>query len=116
MKIIESELVTFFDCDDTILMEAKRGDSGAMMYVDVAGNTCYGIPHKAHIDQVKKHKARGYTVIVWSGNGYKHAKIVVELLGLENHVDYVMSKSIKYWDDLEDANQILTNRVYLNNK
>lgn len=116
MKIIENELVTFFDIDNTLVMETDVLDPLALKYLDVAGNICYGRPHLVHIDQLKKHKARGYTNILWSGNGYKHVEIIIKLLGIEEYVDIAMSKPVKYWDDLEDANNILNNRVYLKEK
>lgn len=114
-NIIESELVVMFDTDDTLIMEhAKDPD---LTYTDVlTGVEKHCKVHKVHVEQVKKHKARGYFVIVWSGNGYKHAEQIVKALKLEDHVDLIMSKPIKHWDDLADANQILTSRVYLEDK
>ncbi len=114
MKTINNELVTFFDVDETILMDAPK--DGDVHYFDVAGQPKRGKAHKVHIDQLIKHKARGFTVIVWSGNGHQHAHNVVKALGIEDHVDYCMSKPVKYWDDLTDANNILTSRVYLEDK
>lgn len=115
MKTIPSELVVFFDIDDTLVMEhAKDPD---LTYIDVlTGTEKHGKVHKVHVEQVIKHKARGYYVIAWSGNGYRHAEQIVKALGLEDHVDMCMSKCIKYWDDLTDANDILKARVYLEDK
>ena len=116
MKTINNELITFFDVDSTIIFDTNEATIDTVTYLDVTGRAFLAKPHKVHIDQMRKHKARGYTVIVWSGNGYQHAENVVKALGLENYVDYCMSKAVKYWDDLEDANQILTSRVYLEDK
>lgn len=113
MKIIENELVCFWDMDETLAMDDVNG---CVEYIDVAGNKHRCRPHRIHIDQIKKHKARGYTNIVWSGNGHRHAEILIKALGIEEYVDICMSKGTKHWDDLEDANNILTNRVYLKEK
>lgn len=113
--IILSELVVMFDVDNTLIMEhAKDPD---LTYTDVlTGKENHCKIHKVHVEQVIKHKARGYFVIVWSGNGYKHAEQIVKALGLTDHVDMIMSKPIKHWDDLENANDILKARVYLEDK
>jgi len=113
IKKIESELICMWDVDDTLIMSDINGE---ISYLDVAGTMHRGRAHIVHVDQLKKHKARGYTNIVWSGNGYQHAEIIVKALNIENYVDFVMSKPVKYWDDLTDANNILTSRVYLNEK
>lgn len=114
-SIIRSENVVFWDVDDTLLMEHSKDPD--LSYIDVlTGREKHGKIHKAHVEQLIKHKARGFYNIVWSGNGYKHAEQIVKALGLETHVDLIMSKSIKYWDDLTDANDILKARVYLEDK
>jgi hypothetical protein len=58
------------------------------------------LPHRLHIEQLRKHKMRGHTVIVWSAGGYDWAAAVVKTLGLENIVDLVISKPIWVYDDL----------------
>ena len=113
--IISSENVVFWDVDDTLLMEHSKDPD--LTYTDVlTGKDKHGRIHKAHVEQLIKHKARGFFNIVWSGNGYKHARQVIQALGIEQHVDIVMSKPVKYWDDLTDANDILKARVYLEDK
>ncbi len=115
MKTIPSELIVFYDCDDTLVMEHSKDPD--LTYIDVlTGKEKHGKIHKAHVEQVIKHKARGFYNIVWSGNGYKHAEQIVKALGLEEYVDICMSKPCKYWDDLTDANDILKARVYLEDK
>lgn len=114
-SIIQSEMVVFVDVDDTIVMEHSKDPD--LKYTDVlTGKEKLGKIHKAHVEQIIKHKARGFFVIVWSGNGYKHAEQIVNALGIQEHVDLIMSKPVKYFDDLTDANQILTSRVYLDDK
>jgi hydroxymethylpyrimidine pyrophosphatase-like HAD family hydrolase len=115
MKTIHSELVTFFDIDDTLVMENPKVPD--MEYIDVlTGSVKYGKKHKAHIEQLIKHKNRGFYIVVWSGNGYKHAEQIVKALGIEEYVDLCMSKPVKHWDDLKDANDILKACVYLEDK
>ncbi len=115
VKTIENELITFFDVDNTLVMEHSKDPD--LEYTDVlTGKKKHGKIHKAHVEQLIKHKNRGYYVIVWSGNGYKHAEQIVKALGIEKYVDICMSKSIKHWDDLKDANDILKACVYLEDK
>lgn len=114
-SIIASELVVMFDIDDTVVMEHSKDPD--LTYIDVlTGKEKHGKIHKAHVEQIIKHKARGYYVVAWSGNGYKHVEQIIKALGIEAHVDLIMSKPIKHFDDLTDANDILKARVYLEDK
>jgi hypothetical protein len=60
----------------------------------------YLIPHIKHIEQLKAHKLRQHTVIVWSAGGWQWAKCAVEALGLTEFVDVVMEKPMWCYDDL----------------
>lgn len=114
-NIIYSELVVMFDIDDTVVMEHSKDPD--LTYTDVlTGKEKHGKIHKAHVEQIIKHKARGYYVVAWSGNGYRHVEQIIKALGIEAHVDLIMSKPIKHFDDLKDANDILKARVYLEDK
>lgn len=115
MQIIKSEMVVFWDVDCTLVMEHSKDPD--LTYIDVlTGKEKHGKIHKAHVEQLIKHKARGFYNIVWSGNGHAHAEQIVKALGLERYVDICMSKCVKHWDDLKDANDILKARVYLDDK
>ena len=117
MKLIESEDVVMYDCDDTLVLWFTECDPSEKIQI-----TCpYGRsetwlkPHKRHIELLKKHKERGMTVIVWSAAGYKWANAVVKALNLEEYVDFCMTKPNKYVDDLQ-ANEILGVRIFLEDK
>lgn len=58
------------------------------------------VPHKKHIEQIKKHKMRGHLVVVWSAGGASWAASVAKTLGLENYVDLTISKPNWVYDDL----------------
>jgi len=57
------------------------------------------IPLYGNIEQLKEHKRRGHTVIVWSAGGWKWAENAVKMLGLEDYVDLVMEKPKSVYDD-----------------
>lgn len=80
--------------------------------VEINGNM-FNI-HKAHIDQLKKHKARNHQVEVWSAGGADWAKSVIKALQLEEFVDIVGPKPSWCYDDLP-ANEFI-NVVYLEDK
>ena len=89
METINNERVVFFDVDGTLL--------------DVNANRELYNKYKYNIDQVKRHKERGFFVVIWSANGYDHAFWAVERLGLTDYVDQIMTKPNSYFDD-KDAN------------
>jgi len=57
-------------------------------------------PHKKHVEQLKLHKMRGHTIIVWSAGGWEWAEVVVRALKLEKFVDLVIEKPTWVYDDL----------------
>lgn len=116
---INNDLLVVCDVDDTLIMHSYPDEfkDEAIQVPDCydPNNAYTVVPHKLHIKVLKDFKARGYHVIVWSAAGAKHAKTIVDALGLQDHVNTVMSKPIKYMDDLE-AHQILGARIYLKDK
>jgi predicted Zn-dependent protease len=52
-----------------------------------------------NIEQLKEHKRRGHTVIVWSAGGWRWAETAVRMLGLEDYVDIAMEKPASIYDD-----------------
>lgn len=119
MKILESEMIVMTDIDDTLVMWDRsfhQPGENKVRFVDPYDlSVNYLTPHQKHIDLIKKYKGRGMTVIAWSAGGYAWAKSVIETLELQEYIDLVMSKPIKYIDDL-NADEILGSRVYLENK
>ena len=68
-----------------------------------------------HVDLLKKHKARGKSIVVWSAGGYEWALAVVKALELETFVNLVMAKPTAYVDDLP-CQEFMNNRVYVSTK
>lgn len=116
MKVIENDLIVYFDVDDTLVMwkdPIYKPQPGAIEIVDKTdGTRVFLTPHHKHIELLKKYKARGYEVKVWSGGGWAWAESVIRTLGLTEFVDEVSSKPIKYVDDLP-CQEWMPNRIYL---
>lgn len=115
MQVIKNEMVTMWDCDDTLVMWGDKENPNAMHFVDPHDGTKHLlVPHKKHVKLLKDFKARGYVVVLWSGGGWQWAETVAKTLGIEDYVDFVMTKPSKYIDDLQ-AVEILGSRIYLKN-
>ncbi len=71
------------------------------------------MPHLQHVKLLKAYKTQGYTVIVWSAQGYEWAQAAVNALNLNNIVDFKMSKPLKYVDDLKGPEGVIGSRVYI---
>lgn len=120
MLVAPSEQTIFFDVDDTLIMWddlCRKGPDERGERIKVVcphdGMVTYHRPHHRHIGFLKKQKAKGYTVVVWSFSGTGWAAEVVRSLGLEDYVDFVTSKPTKWVDDLKDPNLALGTHVYL---
>ena len=101
MKVIDNEKVIVCDVDDTLVMWNHPTSDNAIIITDPSdGQECRVVPHQFHIDLLKKHVGRGYTIVVWSQGGFMWAEAVVKELGIDVYVDFVMTKPIKYVDDL----------------
>lgn len=114
MQIIRSEYITFWDVDETLVMHDIKGSPYCIAVDDTLNpdKRIRVIPNSNMIRLLKEEKHRGATVLVWSKGGYEWATNVIKALKLEEHVDYVLSKPIAYFDDKE-INQWLTYRVYI---
>lgn len=124
MIVIPCTQPVYFDVDDTLLMWDKPSpddprviavkcpnsryarainDMGVEtdeLVIEQGDWTEYLIPHMVHVAQLKAHKSRGNTVIVWSAGGWLWAKTAVEALGLTEYVDLVIEKPTWCYDDL----------------
>lgn len=115
MKTINSEQTVFYDVDDTLVMWGQEDYDIEINDAYSPGNKLCLKKHKKHIKLLIDHHARGFTNIVWSAGGFAHAEAVVKALQLEPYVHLIMSKPIKFFDDLP-AQEVLVNRIYLEDK
>lgn len=115
MIVLPCNQTVFCDVDDTLVMWSATQEQLDAHGVSITCPGSYAIidgelvqspswtekllPHFAHIEQLKKHKARGHTIIVWSAGGWDWAKVAVQALGLEQYVDLVISKPTWSYDD-----------------
>lgn len=116
-QLIGNDMLVVIDCDDTLVIwndnEYWVNSSDKVELVDPYDKSViYLYPHLQHINLIKKYKVQGYTVVVWSAAGCLWAKEVVDKLQINDCVDFIMSKPIKYVDDL-NASGILGSRVYI---
>lgn len=118
MVVIPCKQIVFFDVDDTLVawdatpeQLEERGIEiicpGSLVSVDEDGTQGFApewkqliLPHRKHIEQLKKHKMRNHTVVVWSAGGWDWAHAAVKALKLEKFVDLVISKPTWTYDDL----------------
>lgn len=100
MKVIKSDRVLAVDVDDTLIAWESVKDDDDSIEIE-----CDGIKHTyrvlwENVRQLKKHKARGHAVIVWSNGGYKWAEAVVNALEVGHLVDAILCKPAWVLDDL----------------
>lgn len=101
MHFINNDQTVFFDVDETLVKwESERSIEEAIFISDGSDINAYVWPHHKHIEQLKKHHARGHAIIVWSAGGSKWAEAVVHSLGLEHFVNLVVRKPNWFYDDL----------------
>jgi phosphoserine phosphatase len=142
MKVLPCKQPTYFDVDDTLVMWSRPAaddpdaieiacptsrterfllemtDDGTLEpdtpteTVSVGSWTERLKPHKKHIEQLKLHKLRGHTIIVWSAGGWEWAEAVVRALKLEQYVDLVIEKPMWFYDDLM-PNEFMGKRYYM---
>ena len=114
MIVLSSNQPTFMDVDDTLIKwsptfeeECEFGVPFAFDYGDGKG-IIKGIvvPHRVHVQQLKKHALRGHTVFLWSAGGELWCSAVAKALGLEEYVSYCMAKPTWAYDD-KQANDFI---------
>lgn len=131
MIVLKSDNSVHCDVDDTIAMWNPTPEQSEKYGIEI---TCPGglyqndrgeikmgpswtqriVPHFTHVEQLKKHKARGHFVCVWSAGGWEWAQAAVKALGLEQYVDLVISKPRWTYDDLQ-AEQFMPKSQYMEN-
>ncbi len=115
MRVVEIESTIFVDVDDTLVMwgvKAKKGEKLIAVTNPHDGKQDYLAPHLGHIKVLKDRKARGSFIVVWSAGGYAWATSVVKALGIQDHVDLVMTKPHMYIDD-KKASEFMTEHLYI---
>jgi hypothetical protein len=114
MIVFKTDQMVTYDCDDTLVMWGLDDKSKNIQIEDpyIKGLSNFVTPHERHIEMMKKHKARGFTVVVWSADGVEWAEAVVKALKLEEYVDAVFGKPSMYVDDLH-CELWMGNRVYI---
>lgn len=99
----------YFDVDDTLIMWISNPPEEIIDQVELIKDSSPAfpnyvvavIPHKYHIEQLKKNKQKGNMIVVWSQGGSDWAETVVRHLKLEEYVDIIVNKPHEYYDDLE---------------
>lgn len=118
LKIVPSRSI-FVDVDDTILRWEKPGQSFKhhpdRVEMTMFGTTRYFLPMLGNIAKLKSFYERGYEVVVWSLSSKEWAEEAVKNLGLENYVDFCVSKPDFFLDDKEVTHYMLPEkRIYIN--
>ncbi len=108
---LDAEMTVHYDCDDTLIMHTNPHENGSFKWMKwnndsiiindpYDGSPIRVKPHFKHIAILKRHKAQGNAIVVWSAGGAKWAKAVRDALGLTDIVDLTMAKPGKICDDL----------------
>lgn len=116
MITIKSNNILWVDVDETLVFwGAPEHPTDEVIkvadpYLD--GERISLVKHTRNIDLLKRNKAQGRYIVVWSAGGTLHAEAVVKALKLESYVDLVISKPFQYVDDI-DMKDWGCKRVYL---
>lgn len=103
------------DVDDTLIMwSIPEGYTGPLVETNLDGFKDKGIPNFHAIANLKKMKARGYAIVVWSAGGSEWAESVVKALHLEKYVNVVMPKIDFHLDDVSDPVDKIGKWQYIN--
>lgn len=119
-RLLGSEDVICVDVDDTLIMwyiddVADKKDLITIEDPYIPGHYETLAVHHRHVSLVKRLKAQGNAIVVWSYGGEKWAQTIVEALGLSEHVDFIMPKPAEYVDDTPMA-EWQPKRIYLHKK
>lgn len=117
MKVLNRNDITVFDVDQTLVMYKNYRSAGPnKIAFDYGDETIYLTPHKFHVMFLKHCYKRGDYVIVWSKNSAMWAEQVIKKLKLQKYVHMIMSKPTRHVDDKENINEIVGDRIYLNDE
>lgn len=93
---LEDKPTVYYDVDDTLVLWGTVDN--CVKIVDGEW-THYLAPHEKHIEILKK-DSKNCNVIVWSQAGSDWAEAVITALNLEEYVNAVVPKPIRFYDDL----------------
>lgn len=105
MQSIKGENNIFFDIDGTLVLYNKEGKTVKLNYY---GETRELVPHGGHISFMKALKERGFTIFLFSNNGWRWCEEVAKKLEIEDVVDFCMTKPQKVVDDEKVENYLKT--------
>ena len=116
MIVFNDNLTAYFDTDETLVTLTYYAGEEVPQEDDVViewyGSPVKISPRQEYIDALKAHYNEGHTVIVWSGEGTKHAELVIKKLGLESYVTLIAKKPSVIYDD-ESPESFMSNRIYV---
>ena len=110
MFVLESELVVYFDVDETLISFDERYKNLPKKKIGPEGSRLDGYINEKLIAKIKEHRARNHAIVVWSAGGYQWALDVVTALKIEDHVDAVMAKPRWFYDD-QPSNVFMDDKV-----
>lgn len=117
-KVAPTDFSANIDVDDTLILWEEGfelpGDDKIQITCPYDGKVTYHRVHQRHVDFIKKLKARGYTIVIWSSAGARWAEAAVNALGISEYVDWIQTKPVKVLDDLSDPREIIGDPFYLN--
>lgn len=133
MIVVPGDKICYCDVDSTLIeWQSTEEDKekygiefhcpGSLTY-DKYGNISYEgawteklVPNWPQIEQLKKHRLRQHTVLVWSAGGCAWAESAIRTLGLEQYVDVVISKPSWVYDDLPASEFMPKSRLITKDK
>lgn len=119
--VVNSNLVTCFDVDDTLIYWDYKKSTIKMgipndSEITISLNGLKIKKHKIieHVEELKRQKESGACIVVWSASGYEWAQAVVEALCISNYVDLIMSKPLRIYDDKNPQDWMPIRRYMVN--
>lgn len=93
----------YFDCDGTLVLwpdDFKEGfQIDKAIRFEHEGSFYNLVPNETVIEKLKKRHKSGATIVVWSMGGAVWAREIVTKLGIEEYVEFCLSKPNIFWDD-----------------
>src|ERR1035437_11138353 len=112
---LDKDRTIYIDCDDTLIIWNPDKYIHEREDIRWIGETKFFsvLPHKKHIDFIRKIKMQGYGIVIFSAAGVNWAEKVVKTLGIEDLPDVIMSKPEFVIDDLLDAKKIIKSVIWI---